>query len=218
MYRILTAIVFCVAFLTSPSVANTEPKESVVAFEGYDVNGQHEIGAGAIISARSGVFLVLTAAHVARLNHLSGVLYDGTSITVSTIRMGSSESDVAVVTAQVTDPDSVTPEQLMKYRSLVIAHAKPEIGDTLTVVGHPLGQFWTVSHGVVNRFIGPNADFVFSCDTCAHGDSGGPVLNGNGEIVGIMWGTYVYHDVRYQLSAQREHIAPLLATTKTSTP
>ena len=64
------------------------------------------------------------------------------------------------------------------------------IGDTVVAIGNPLGLGASVTAGIVsalNRNIGETIfdDFIQTDAAINHGDSGGPLLNGSGEVVGI---------------------------------
>ncbi len=65
------------------------------------------------------------------------------------------------------------------------------VGEWVFAIGHPWGQRWTVTAGIVSTFstikIAENAttQYIRSDARLAPGNSGGPLLNADGEIVGI---------------------------------
>jgi S1-C subfamily serine protease len=98
-----------------------------------------------------------------------------------------SQWDVAVI--QLTrSPPHVTP--------LPLAEANPPIGTDVWSIGYPgrrrrgLCRSGAVDGYVTNKHRGPlNWIDVRAKRLCAHpGDSGGPLLNASGEIVGLIWG------------------------------
>ena len=60
-------------------------------------------------------------------------------------------------------------------------------GDKVIIIGHPWGLSWTVSEGIMsakNRRKGPNPKYLDQVDAkLFQGNSGGPIFNGNGEVV-----------------------------------
>lgn len=72
-----------------------------------------------------------------------------------------------------------------------IAKKDSQIGELVLSVGHPFGIKWTVGYGIVSRYTpdstpkhnGP--DFIQHTAMTHPGNSGGPIVNMQGEIVGI---------------------------------
>ena len=68
------------------------------------------------------------------------------------------------------------------FESLPIASRKPEIGEAVYSLGYPGGN-WSRSEG---ELVGGNGvDVNYTNHHIATGNSGGPLLNSNGEVVGI---------------------------------
>src|SRR5579863_7776099 len=69
--------------------------------------------------------------------------------------------------------------------------AKLRVGEWVFAIGHPLGERWVVTAGIVSgRSIlkfedGRTTEYIKSDVLLAPGNSGGPLLNANGEVVGI---------------------------------
>ena len=94
-------------------------------------------------------------------------------------------SDVAVV--RIKDWETFKKEN--KYILLTMT-TKYELLDEVYAVGHPWGLFWSISKGVVSRDLmqAPDTRGSFLLQTDAHvynGNSGGPLLNTKGEVIGI---------------------------------
>lgn len=64
------------------------------------------------------------------------------------------------------------------------------LGDTVWSIGHPWGLYWSISEGIVSypaRRIDMSMIYYIQTDAFIHqGNSGGPLLNGNGDVVGIV--------------------------------
>jgi S1-C subfamily serine protease len=67
--------------------------------------------------------------------------------------------------------------------------AYPRIGSETIVVGHPAGQLFNVSTGIISR-IGfedsrTRVQYLFSTAPIWYGNSGGPIFNNYGEVIGV---------------------------------
>ncbi|HZB18994.1 MAG TPA: trypsin-like peptidase domain-containing protein [Blastococcus sp.] len=138
------------------------------------------LGTGVVVS-RGGT--VLTAHHVvADGSAVSLVFADGTR---STARVTAADpgNDVAVL-APATLPDPVVPATI---------GGGVEVGAPVVAIGNPLGLTYSVSSGVVSGLDRPantrqgRIAGLIQFDAAANpGSSGGPLLDGNGAVVGIM--------------------------------
>lgn len=67
---------------------------------------------------------------------------------------------------------------------LPISLTKPKLGDTVFAIGNPLGIKRNVTKGIVsNRIYSKDFDVIDASIT--FGNSGGTVINGNGELIGV---------------------------------
>ena len=67
------------------------------------------------------------------------------------------------------------------------------VGQEVIVIGHPLGLGWTMTHGIVSslrRKAPPLNDQIQIDAAVNHGNSGGPVLDVNGDILGVAVSIY----------------------------
>lgn len=66
---------------------------------------------------------------------------------------------------------------------------RPEIGDQTVAIGHPVGIPYNVTTGIISRSMGTvpgnNTLIVFSTSPIFFGNSGGPLFNANGEVLGV---------------------------------
>jgi S1-C subfamily serine protease len=128
---------------------------------------------------------ILTAAHVvAGASKITATLDDGTTLTANVLGVDSS-TDVAVLKI---DPSGQTMHPLPLGSSQTLT-----VGDPLAVIGDPFHFDRSLSTGVVsalNRTIqAPDgftiADAIQTDAGIDPGNSGGPVLNAQGQVVGI---------------------------------
>jgi S1-C subfamily serine protease len=134
---------------------------SINQTEGYWVTAKHCIEAGVVIQFLTGQTPTL-AGHPYTVIHVDPIY------------------DVAVIQSGVTAP------------ALPLARRAPAVGDRITVEGFPLGvQTPVITRGYVAARNVP-VDRLFPSDmldvTTTGGNSGSPVMNEWGEVIGVLWG------------------------------
>ena len=156
-------------------------RESVV-----HVSDRSSYGTGFFVSNNG---CILTNAHVTDGNRFvtvelsNGQKYTGTVIKegnyILNNRANSNEFDLALVKIEI---DSVP---------IPISTVNPDVDEMIILVGHPgeLGN-WVIAAGTYNG----NADDIpsehsFSLPSVFGGSSGSPIVNMNGELVGVNWGS-----------------------------
>jgi S1-C subfamily serine protease len=163
----------------SPSLVTVVAQPAI----GAPVAGTPDVGlgSGVIINAEGAV---LTALHVvAGAGQIRVQFADGTTAAASVVA-GRTDLDVAVLAVDRL-PQVVVPAVLA---------GPPPIGDTVFAVGNPLGLQRSLSAGVVSatdRSIGTDGGQVLTgliqFDAAVNpGNSGGPLLNRAGQVVGIV--------------------------------
>ena len=171
---VIIGLLFGVVHLTGPSssVASTSPAESMVKVL---VNGGH--GSGVHI----GNGLVLTAAHV--VVGATGVtvkLSDG-QILKGDVQWAAKAQDVALI--RVEHPERMGVANL-ECRDMVI-------GEEITVYGNPLNIDYMRTYGRVGgapRSASPWESVIPSDISVAPGNSGGPVFDADGDVIGVLVG------------------------------
>jgi len=70
---------------------------------------------------------------------------------------------------------------------LVLSQTTPDVGDKAFVIGAPEGLDFTVSDGLVSQIRQQNGvNYYQFSSPASHGNSGGPVLNDIGEVIGVV--------------------------------
>ncbi len=140
------------------------------------------LGSGVIVEERDGVFYVLTNAHVlGDAESVNVTLDDGTSYNAEIV--GSDERKDLALVAFETEDDMVV-ATLGDSDTLFV-------GDWVLAIGSPFGFQSTVTAGIVSalgRRGGPDgniSDFIQTDAAINRGNSGGALVNLNGEVVGI---------------------------------
>jgi S1-C subfamily serine protease len=141
------------------------------------------LGSGIIVNAQGDI---LTALHVV----------DGST----SIKVSFSDGSDAAATVKSSDPDHdiavLTPAKLPGVVTPAVLGGGAQVGDEAFAVGHPLGLVDSLSAGVVsglNRSFplanGKTLTGMIQFDTAVNpGNSGGPLLNREGQVIGIVTG------------------------------
>jgi S1-C subfamily serine protease len=153
---------------------------------GSQGKGINSLGSGVIIDDRGDI---LTSLHVVEdATEIKLTFADG-SESSATVSVKQEENDIAVLQASKV-PAGLPPAILGNPNAM-------RVGDEAYVVGNPFGIYSSMSAGVISGF---NRSFqtpnkkqnlkgLIQMDTAANpGNSGGPLLNRSGEVIGIVVG------------------------------
>src|SRR5579864_554943 len=152
-----------------PSAIAALLKDSLVLIETQDKAGrQIALGSGFFIDKHT----ILTNAHMLKWAH---------SATVKIVKDGVRVSAQKVLTMdRLHDLCTFT----VDYAGIPVKTTllTPQIGDRVYVLGNPLGLEATFSSGMVTAI---RTDAIQMDAPISHGSSGGPVANGQGEVIGV---------------------------------
>lgn len=141
------------------------------------------VGSGVVVNDRGDI---LTSLHVVEgAGSITVSFSDGTE-SPATVRSTDPSHDIAVL-APARLPGVVVP---------AVLGGGPRVGDEAFVVGHPLGLVASLSAGVISGLDrsfplgnGTSISGMIQFDAAANpGNSGGPLLNRNGQVIGIVTG------------------------------
>jgi S1-C subfamily serine protease len=141
------------------------------------------LGSGVIVNARGDI---LTSLHVVEgATSIKVSFSDGTE-SPATIRSTDPDHDIAVL----------SPSRLPEVVVPAVLGGGARIGEEAFVVGHPLGLVGSLSTGVISGLDrsfplgnGRNIGGMIQFDAAVNpGNSGGPLLNRNGQVIGIVTG------------------------------
>jgi S1-C subfamily serine protease len=158
-----------------------QPSLVLIEAQHAGANPGTSTGAGVVINAQGSI---LTARHVIAGASAIQVTYaDGTKST-ATVSTDEPQNDIAVL-ASDQQPQTIVP---------AVIGGGARVGDAVFAVGHPLGLVDSLSAGVVSgldRSIpvpgGTTLNGLIQFDAAVNpGSSGGPLLNRNGQVVGIV--------------------------------
>jgi S1-C subfamily serine protease len=188
------------AISSAMASATPRPSEAVLVYqiiqpslvwieaEGVDDNGEASRGLGTgVIFDQNGS--ILTSLHVVEgAPNINLTFADGTT-SRAVVASAQPEMDIAVLQAE-TLPELFLPATLGNAGSL-------QVGDDAYVVGNPFGLYSSMSAGVISGFNrtfqppGTNQviEGLIQVDAAVNpGNSGGPLLNRRGHVVGIVTG------------------------------
>ena len=194
--RNIKKLVFLVLICVSP-ILNAQDlsqlferlDESVVTIEVVEYKIQNQkvttsggLGSGVIISKDG---LILTAAHVVEsANEISVKLQNGIAFSADVISI-SKAADVALLKLRAV-PSSLKP-------AIIGDSNNSKIGEQILIIGAPRGLEHSLSVGHISRKIDKNmisngemAGFIQTDASINQGNSGGPMFNIKGEVIGIV--------------------------------
>ena len=148
-------------------------------------------GSGIVIGTSDGFGVILTNDHVVSGYNTVGVVFSHESekdeVSLGTVEKIDQIRDLAVLRLNEKKVGLVT-----------ISYAKklPKVGEDVHAIGHPAGQDWTYTRGYISQL---RKDFSWRSSATDHhvadviqtqtpinpGNSGGPLLNSEGQLIGI---------------------------------
>jgi S1-C subfamily serine protease len=184
--RQLVSITFCVVLLLTGSAGAAEPselsaKDAFKKAKGAFVTIQAsdgKLGSGFLISSN----YVVTNHHVIRGAKKVWVrrISDEKPVEVDAVMIETEENDLAILRIKDLPPDSIPLE-------LAPADPPPEVGERVFVIGNPAGLEATITQGIVSGLRTQKGTLMLQVDAAAApGSSGGPVMGGNGKVIGIL--------------------------------
>jgi tetratricopeptide (TPR) repeat protein len=183
-------------------------KPSAVAIETYDARGEK-------LSRGSGFFIdadrIVTNRHVIEGAHRADIhSSNGTVIPVKGVLAVDAEGDIALLKI-----DPPTPQ----VRPLPLDKTSPQEGESVVVIGNPLGLEGSVTNGIVSavRDIPTFGRIIQITAPISSGSSGSPVVNMQGQVIGIAT-LQVTGGQSVNFAIPSERISQLQATTLMSLP
>ncbi len=141
----------------------------------FTIDTPDGLGSGWVVGSSGGASTIITDYHVVQsvwtgsAAHTVQVKQDGKNLT-GTITKVDKGDDLAIVSVKVV------------LTALPRSTTDAQVGDAVLVVGSPLGLSGTVASGIVSSF--RNGLIQFSAPI-SPGDSGGPVVNRQGQVIGV---------------------------------
>ena len=162
--------------------------DSVVVIESYSMNGQSSIGSGFIYKVDNKYGYILTNYHVVKNSDSLVVINSRDNEQMAKLLGFDEQTDLAIL--------RIEKKNIIQVAKLYTGN-NINIGDTVFTIGSPWGKKYqgTITKGIVsglNREVEVNVDgheyimSVIQTDAAINpGNSGGPLVNINGEVIGI---------------------------------
>jgi len=189
MLSLLSSPALLVLALAKPASAPAPAPDPIAALEQqrqqlFEAHAPSVVFIGAGDGFGSGFFvsadgLVLTNAHVVGKNdQVDVILHDGRRLRGKVVERGLDDLDLALVSIAV--PDTV-PIPIGEPGAL-------RVGNWVASIGHGRGGVWTFTEGMVSNIYPAGSERpVFQTQIPLNpGNSGGPILDRNGRVVGIV--------------------------------
>ena len=187
-------------FSRNPAAIETAAA-SAVRLEVFDREG-NRIGPGSGFAAFEPAVLV-TAAHViVNMDYMIATKDDGTTFRIDRAYDADTDADIAI--CELPEDADLTPLKWSKEA--------PARGEAATAIGSQFGLINLVTMGnVCGRWEAGGVNWILFTAPVSGGCSGGPVLNNEGKVIGVITGTYDKAQ-NLNLAAPYEAVAKLYGT------
>ena len=177
---------------------------AVVQIVTSDATGKElALGSGFLISPDG---KIVTNYHVIKGAHSAVVkLSDGAFFPVAGVWAVDAALDIAILRVNGTG---------LPFLRLALSD-NLRVGDHVVAIGSPLGLEGTVSDGIISalRAESPGENWIQTTAPVSHGNSGGPLLDMKGDVVGtITWGVNLEEGQNLNFAIPSDEIKPLLAS------
>lgn len=190
LFLVLAALMSGIAVVSALPAADDAAAEpggieewasSVVRLEVYD-RSDSRIGTGSGFALAGETPVLVTACHViVNMDYMIATRDDGTTFRVD--HAIDADEDADVVICELPEDAGLAP--------LPLRTDDPRRGDPVTAIGSQFGLVNLVTLGnVCGRWQAGGTDWILFTAPVSEGSSGGPLLNGNGEVIGVVTGTY----------------------------
>jgi S1-C subfamily serine protease len=163
-------------------------------------------GTGIVISPNNNG-MIITNDHVTKGYETVGVVFandkNSDEVSIGTVVKFDEISDLALIILNKKRNDIVP---------IAIAENRIEVGDDVHAIGHPIGEDWTYTRGYVSQ---KRESYTWQTDATSHhsadviqtqtpinpGNSGGPLVNNEGELIGInSFGASEYQGINFSIA------------------
>lgn len=150
-------------------------KDKIVKLHAYKNGSFLGIGTGFLISRKG---LIATNYHVIYdCTHMKVEFMDGTSVGVDTIVAKDRIKDIAILKINSGN---------VSFVPMLAESGQIQLGEPVITIGHSLGILdYSISNGLVSSVRGSEFRIIQSTAPISTGNSGGPLINKYGEVIGV---------------------------------
>ncbi len=181
------------------------PHPAVARIIALDLKGA-SLGSGTLVAVNETHGLVVTNWHVVRDARGGAILVlfpDGFASPATVLK---TDRDWDLAALAIWRPRAIP---------VAIAQAAPRPGEWLAIAGYGQGQYRTVK-GVCTQYLSPSLnlprELVELRAAARQGDSGGPIFNSHGELVGVLFGSGDFDTMGAYCGRVRAFLTPLKET------
>lgn len=168
--------------LKGASMADTieQTAESVVRVDVYN-KWDDKTGTGSGFAIGNPARLVTASHVVTNMSYMLAWRDDGTSFRVERVLAVDKDADVAI--CEIPDDAGLSP--------LIVSKTPAARGETAVVIASQFGLTNLATAGIISgHWDTPAVEWILFTAPVSDGSSGGPLFNGNGEVIGMVMGTY----------------------------
>ena len=169
------------------SITNLSVQQVQSFFGGIQEQESKNVGSGIIISQNDSELLIITNNHVVEGNETLTVSFVDEESVEAQVKGTDAAKDLAVIAVQTKKIKDTTMDQI-KVASLGNSD-QLQVGESVIAIGNALGYGQSVTSGIVSatgRELDGIDEKLIQTDAAIHpGNSGGALLNANGEVIGI---------------------------------
>ena len=169
------------------SITNLSVQQVQSFFGGIQEQESKSVGSGIIISQNDSELLIITNNHVVEGNETLTVSFVDEESVEAQVKGTDAAKDLAVIAVQTKKIKDTTMDQI-KVASLGNSD-QLQVGESVIAIGNALGYGQSVTSGIVSatgRELDGIDEKLIQTDAAIHpGNSGGALLNANGEVIGI---------------------------------
>ncbi len=170
------------------SITNLSVQEVQDFFFGHNSVQEYESsGSGIIVGQNDTELLIVTNNHVVEDNKSLTVTFTDESTAEAYVKGTDADRDIAVIAVQ---SDKIGSETMQKIKIATLGDSnKLAVGDRAIAIGNALGYGQSVTQGIISavgRTISGYDSALIQTDAAINkGNSGGALVNGSGEVIGI---------------------------------
>lgn len=184
-------MLFVLVMIVFPAYAQTNAMLEDVMQSTVAIISEIGLGAGIVVDEHG---YIVTNAHVAEGSEYLEVYTNDWTLYAGRVVGIHSECDIALIKILPLNSKPIFPVRFDElelqdklYSEDIANYRQTFVGDRVYAIGHPIGLAWTVTTGIITAKREGSAGIKYIQTDAAinQGNSGGPMVNENGRVVGI---------------------------------
>lgn len=168
-----------IAIVRNPSLQDSSTTQEIISKvlpQTVMIQSGKQRGTGFLIDGKE---IIITNSHVVGLNELVDITFSDNSTTTGSVIGRSGEIDIAMI--------KTYQSKLIDEPAAYCYGGTAQVGEDVVAIGNPMGLGTTITKGIVSGIRGNGIKKQIQTDTPVNpGNSGGPLINNKGEIIGVV--------------------------------